>query len=220
LPGILRLLMILIDIAFWLCLAVDGRENLMLRRFIICFLLVGFVSVACAQDTWDLARTTVNGKRVAIEYGSPRLNGRTLASLMKQLPPDRIWRAGAGPVTILTTETDLLIGGKKVPAGSYSLYMHCPEKGDYSLVINKDLDNLTGTVLEKPSSDRSNRPYPHFMDYTQGIRDKEVARIPLKLTSSRKTEILIYNFEPSGSGALLTISWGDQAWTVEFQPAG
>jgi hypothetical protein len=191
----------------------------MLRRFVICFLLVGFASVACAQDVWDLARTTVNGKRVAIEYGRPRLSGRTLASLMKQLPPDRIWRAGAGPVTILTTETDLLIGGKIIPAGNYSLYMHCPEKGDYSLVINRNLEDLSGTVLEKAASDRSNRPYPHFMDYTQGIGDKEVARIPLKLISARKTEILIYNFEPSGSGALLTISWGDQAWTAEFQPA-
>ena len=120
----------------------------MLRRFVICFLFMGFVSVVCAQDLWDLARTTVNGKRVAIEYGRPKLSGRTLASLMMQLPPDRIWRAGAGPVTILTTETDLLIGGKKLRR-SYSLYMHCPEKGDYSLVINKDLDNLTGTVLRK-----------------------------------------------------------------------
>jgi len=191
----------------------------MLPRFAIYFLLVGFVSVACAQDVWDLARTTVNGKRVAIEYGRPKLSGRTLASLMTQLPPDRIWRAGAGPVTILTTETDLLIGGKKVPAGSYSLYMHCPEKGDYSLVINKDLDNLTGTVLEKPAFDRSNRPYPHFMDYTSGIKDREVARIPLKLIPSKRTEILIYNFEPSGSGALLTIWWGDQAWTADFQLA-
>ena len=49
---------------------------------------------------------------------------------MKQLPPDRIWRAGSGPVTILSTGTDLNIGGKKVVAGSYSLYMYCPEKGD------------------------------------------------------------------------------------------
>jgi hypothetical protein len=182
-------------------------------------MLLGVASIAGAQDVWDLARTTISGKRVAIEYGRPKLNGRTLDSLMKQLPPDRIWRAGAGPLTVLTTETDLLVGGKKVPAGSYSLYMHCPEKGNYALVINRDLGELTGTVLEKATPDRSNRPYPHFMDYTMGIADKELARIPLTQKPSKRTEILIYDFEPSGNGSLLTISWGDQAWTVEFQPA-
>ncbi|MGD0099664.1 MAG: DUF2911 domain-containing protein, partial [Acidobacteriota bacterium] len=61
------------------------------------------------------------------EYGRPLLKGRKLADLMKQLPPDRIWRAGSGAVTILSTETDLDIAGKRVPAGSYSLYMYCPE---------------------------------------------------------------------------------------------
>jgi hypothetical protein len=52
------------------------------------------------------------------------------------------------------------------------------------------------------------------------IADKEVARIPLKQISAPKTEVLIYSFEPSGKGALLTIRWGDQAWTAECQPAG
>jgi len=184
-----------------------------------CMVLISFIN-AYGQGAWDIARTTLGGKKVEIEYGRPVLRGRALSSLMQQLPPDRIWRAGAGPVTILSTETDLVIGGKRVPAGNYSLYMYCPEKGDYALVINRDLGEPSGDRFPKATSDRSNRPYPHFMDYTMSIADKEVARIQLKQIRSPRTEVLFYSFESAGEGALLSISWGDQTWTVEFKPAG
>jgi hypothetical protein len=118
----------------------------MLRRFIICVVILGTAAVIYGQGVWDIARTTIEGKKVAIEYGRPILKGRKLAELMKQLPPDRIWRAGAGTVTILTTETDLMIGGKKVPAGTYSLYMHCPLKGDYALIVNSPSRALERTL--------------------------------------------------------------------------
>ena len=183
-------------------------------------LLLGCAAGVFGQDVWDIARTSMGGKRVSIEYGRPTLKGRPLDSLMKQLPPDRIWRAGAGPMTILSTEADLLIGGMKVPAGNYSLYMYCPVKGDYALIVNSDIGQPPAEPLPKAASDRSNRAYPHFMDYTSSIKNLEVARIPLKLVAARKTEVLIYSFEPSGSSATLTISWGEQAWMVEILPAG
>ena len=191
----------------------------MFRRFVPWAAFLVIAAVAFGQDLWDLARTTINGKRVSIEYGRPLLKGRTVTGLMKQLPPDRIWRAGSGAVTILSTETDLLIGGRKVPAGNYSVYMYCPEKGDYALIVNSEIGQPPGTPLEKAASDRSNRSYPHFMDYSS-IKDQEVARIPLKQVSTSTSEVLIYSFEQEGKGALLKVAWGDQAWTVEIQPAG
>jgi len=190
----------------------------MLRCLFTCITVFGFTAGVFGQDLWDIARTTINGKNVNIEYGRPLLKGRKLADLMKQLPPDRIWRAGSGAVTILNTETDLNIGGKRVAAGSYSLYMYCPEKGDYALIVNREIDQPADAPLAKPASDRSNRPYPHFMDYST-IADKEAARIPLKQVSAAKSEVLIYGFEPAGNGAVLTIRWGDQAWKVEITPA-
>jgi len=190
----------------------------MLRRLLTCMIVLGFTAGVFGQDLWDIARTTINGKNVAIEYGRPLLKGRKLADLMKQLPPDRIWRAGSGAVTILSTETDLDIAGKRVPAGSYSLYMYCPEKGDYALIVNREIGQPADTPLPKSASDRSNRPYPHFMDYST-IANQEVARIPLNQIPAAKSEILIYGFEPEGNGVVLTIRWGDQAWKVEIKPA-
>jgi hypothetical protein len=192
----------------------------MIRRAVPCMFLIGIVAVVFGQEAWDIARTTINGKKVAIEYGRPILKGgRTLADLLKMLPQDRIWRAGAGPLTLLSTETDLMIGRKRVTAGNYSLYMFCPEKGDYALVVNSEIGLQPDEPLAKAASDRSNRAYPAFMDYTGSISAKEVARIPMKRASAPATQILIYDFEPSGKGVVLTIRWGDQAWSVEFQPA-
>jgi len=190
----------------------------MCRCFLTGIMVFAAAALACGQEAWDIARTTLEGKKVEIEYGRPTLKGRTLADLMKELPDDRIWRAGSGAMTILSTEADLDIAGRKVPAGSYSLYLYCPETGPYELILNADIGEPPGGMLPKAAPDRANRSWPHFMDY-QDIASREVARIPLKQVSAPRTEVLIYSFEQAASGAVLTIRWGDQAWTVQLQPA-
>ena len=47
-----------------------------------------------------------------------------------------MWRAGENQVTTLTTEGDAIIGGKKIPAGKYSLYVNAAEGEQWSLVLN------------------------------------------------------------------------------------
>ncbi|MEJ2245905.1 MAG: DUF2911 domain-containing protein [Acidobacteriota bacterium] len=192
----------------------------MFARSVVCIMILGAAFAVQAQEARDTAQTTIEGKQVTIEYGSPALKGRTLADLMKQLPADRIWRAGAGAVTTLEMESDLIMGGTKVSAGKYSLYMYCPENGDYALVINSDLGMPLGDIIPNAPPERAEQPYPHFWNYGGDIGDKEVARIPLKKISLPNTEMLKYTFQPAEKGALLSISWEKQAWTIEFQPAG
>src|SRR5947207_4071693 len=83
------------------------------------------------------ARETVtallNGKKVTVDYGRPALRGRAVKELLAQLPANRVWRAGVNEATTLTTESDVMIGGKKVPAGKYTLYLYAPETGSYEL---------------------------------------------------------------------------------------
>src|SRR5687768_8602622 len=93
----------------------------------------------------ETAKAMINGKAVSVEYGRPALGGRKMADLLGQLPADRMWRAGVDQATTLTTETDLTIGGKRVPAGKYTVYVHAPATGDYSLVLNSD----PGIALKK-----------------------------------------------------------------------
>jgi Protein of unknown function (DUF2911) len=77
---------------------------------------------------------TINGKKVTIEYSRPSMKGRKIMGGL--VPYGKVWRTGANEATTLTTETDLDIGGAKVPAGKYTLYT-LPSQGTWKLIINK-----------------------------------------------------------------------------------
>jgi hypothetical protein len=176
---------------------------------------------AFAQDKAPrgAATATVGGKKVSIDYGRPALKGRNLDDLLKQLPEDRMWRAGENQVTTLTTEGDITIGGKKVPAGKYSLYVNAPATGDWSIAINSDLGLPLIKLWDKAPDAVKNEPWPHLEGY-KNISAKEVARAPMKSgTASPAAELFTIDSKPSGKGATLTLSWGARSWAIDVQPA-
>src|SRR5574340_990977 len=180
---------------------------------------LAMAAVALAANPRGTATTTVAGKKVTVDYGRPALKGRSLEDLLKQLPADRIWRAGENQVSTLSTEGDLKIAGKPLPAGRYSLYVHAAEGGEWSLVLNKDRGVPLGQVWAQAPENRKNDPWPH-MDYTKAIADKEVVRA--KMTAAKAAapaELFTISFAPKGKGAELTLAWGAQAWSVDVQPA-
>jgi hypothetical protein len=186
-------------------------------------ILLGSGLVASAQQPpgpRDTAKATINGKAVAVEYGRPALKGRTMDKLLAELPPDRIWRAGINQVTTLTSETDLMIGGKKVPKGKYSLYLHCPADGNWSLVVNSDLGVPLGKIWAAAPANLANEPWPHLQDYQKNAGAKEIVRAPLKKgTAAAAEELFTIRFAPEKDSALLTFAWGDQTWSVDVQAA-
>ena len=141
---------------------------------------------ALAQAPRGAAVTTVSGAKVSIDYGRPALKGRSLDELMKQLPADRIWRAGENQVTTLTTEGAVTIGGKKLPAGRYSVYVHAADKGEWSLVLNKDLGVPLGKIWAQAPDAMKNEPWPHYDSYQKEIGATEIVRTKMKATKSQK----------------------------------
>lgn len=168
----------------------------------------------------DNPSVTVGGAKVAIEYGRPALGGRTVGELLATLPADnRVWRAGSEQVTTLETGADITIGGKKVPAGKYSLYIDCAEDGNYSLLVNSVLGQPLGKIYAAAPDNLKNEPWPHF-NYAKEIADQEVARIALhKATTDSKQDRFTIALSPKGDGAALTMSWGDQSWSTTIEPA-
>jgi hypothetical protein len=74
------------------------------------------------------------GKSVKIDYSSPRAKGR---KVMGELVPfGKVWRLGANEATSLVSTAALTIGGKAVPAGSYTLFV-VPEQTKWTLIISK-----------------------------------------------------------------------------------
>lgn len=164
------------------------------------------------------ASATFEGKKVTIDYGRPALKGRPMDELLKQLPADRMWRAGAAQVTTLTSETALVIGGKKVPAGKYSLYLHVPESGDYALALNKDRGQPLGEIWAEAPDNLKKELWPQ-QDYGK-IAATEVARVALrKAAPEAPSDQFTIGLTPSKAGAVLSLTWGDRSWTTDVSPA-
>jgi len=166
------------------------------------------------------ATATINGKSVTIDYGRPALKGRPLSELMKQLPEDRMWRAGDDQVTTLTTGTDLLIGGKKLPAGKYSMYVHLGEDGSRALAVNSDLGIPLIKIWDKAPANVANEPWPRLDGYQKNIADKELVRATMtKEPVKAPVDTFTIDLKPVKDGAKLNFAWGDESWSIDMMAA-
>src|SRR5262245_9926724 len=75
-----------------------------------------------------------DGKTITTEYSSPRVRGRTIFGGL--VPYGRVWILGANEATSFVPTTDVMIGGKSVPAGNYSLFA-LPNPDAWTLIVNK-----------------------------------------------------------------------------------
>lgn len=127
------------------------------------FAVALFIStVACAQapakkvvlSPRDSVSGKINGATITINYGSPSVRGRKIFGGLQ--PYDKIWRAGANEATTFQTDKDLTIGGKKLPAGKYSLFA-TPGVSEWKIIFNSQLGEWgikrTGEANDDPAKD-------------------------------------------------------------------
>jgi len=141
--------------------------------------------------------TFADGKKVAIDYSRPFAKGRKIDGGL--VPNNEPWRTGANEATSLKTDTDLVIGGTSVPAGSYTIYsLRTPDS--WKLIINKQTGQW-GTV------------------YNQ---DQDLARIDMKVSSPPSpVEQFTMSFEKTGAdSANLVLDWGTLRGTVDVKNKG
>src|SRR5664279_3309786 len=96
-----------------------------------------------------------DGKTVKIDYSSPRAKGRKIfgeASDKAVAPYGQIWRTGANESTTFVTDGNVMVGGKAVPAGSYTIFT-VPKADAWSLVISKKIGAVSYTHLRAHETD-------------------------------------------------------------------
>jgi hypothetical protein len=184
---------------------------------------VALAGAAAAQQEKaqrETQQVAFDGKKVAVEYGRPALRGRTLDELTAKLGADRIWRAGENQVTTLVTDTDLMIGGQRVPAGKYSVYVHAPAQGAWSLVVNSNPGIKLKEIYAAAPPEVADALWPRLDGYEK-IKANEVARIPLTAANpSAPVERFQIRLDPPKAGAAtLTLAWGDKGWSTTVKPA-
>jgi hypothetical protein len=84
----------------------------------------------------DSVQEVFAGKALSVVYGRPSARGRKIMGGV--VPYNQIWRTGANEATTIRTDADLVLGGKTVPRGTYSLYT-LPSKSSWQLVMNKEI---------------------------------------------------------------------------------
>ena len=173
-----------------------------------------------AESPRGNATATIGGKKITIDYGRPALKGRALADLLKQLSEDRVWRAGDDQVTTLTAETDIQIGGKKIKAGKYSVYVHLPADGSRNLLLNTDLGQPLIKLWDKAPADRANAPWPYIGNYQAKIGDKELLRAAMtKETTAAPVDLFTIDLGSAKDSAKLKLSWGEESWSIDVKAA-
>ena len=87
-------------------------------------------------------------KLVKIIYSRPQLKGR---SLDKLAPKDKVWRTGANEAAEITFYKEVTFGGKKVSAGTYSLFS-IPTDEDWTIILSNQ-KNIWGSYFYDKAED-------------------------------------------------------------------
>ena len=167
------------------------RKLLTIASSVVLVLVVAVLVVRAQQDKSKRPSPPATakcelaaGKSVTIDYSSPRKKGRAIFTDVVKY--GEIWRTGANEATTFVTNTDLMVGGTHVPAGSYTLFT-VPNKDKWTLVISKKTGEW-GT------------------DYPGQAND--LTRVDMKVsTLPSPVENFTISLEKAGNGANLNIDW-------------
>ncbi|MBC6367448.1 DUF2911 domain-containing protein [Algoriphagus sp. AK58] len=80
----------------------------------------------------------ISGKSIKVQYGSPAVKGRTIWGDL--VPYNVVWRTGANEATFVDIPQDIVVEGKSLAAGKYSLFTIPKETGAWTVIFNSDWD--------------------------------------------------------------------------------
>ena len=139
-----------------------------------------------------------DGKTIKIDYSSPRAKGRKIfgdASEKALVPYGQIWRTGANDATTFVTDTNVTVGGKAVPAGSYTIFT-VPKADAWSLAISKKTGEW-GT------------DYPG--------EKEDLVRVPMSVSkTSAPVENFTIAFDQAGGKCTLRMEWENTRASVDI----
>ncbi|HEV7919653.1 MAG TPA: DUF2911 domain-containing protein [Thermoanaerobaculia bacterium] len=129
---------------------------------------------------------------ITISYSRPGVKGRSIWGSL--VPYGQVWRTGANEATTIQFSTDVTVGGKQLPAGTYSLHT-IPGRDSWLIVLNSDT-NLWGSFDFDPA--------------------KDLLRFEAKPEAAPFTEWLTFDFaDPGPETAKIVLRWEKIA--VPFQ---
>jgi hypothetical protein len=157
------------------------------------------------------------GKWIEVDYGRPIKRGREALFGSgpdygkKLIEPAPVWRAGANKTTRLTTEVPLLIGGKRVEPGTYSIFVDLKE-GAWTFIVSKQPAAEKYDPKDKSGATWGAERYDAKFD---------VARAPMKNTKLAHSvdQFTIGFVDMTDKGGAIAMAWDKDAAFVDFAVA-
>lgn len=171
-------------------------------------LLLALVApVAEAQDLHSsrrpspmgMARITLGDAYVFVVYSRPYERGRDNIFGTEEsealVPYGQIWRTGANEATQITSTTDLMVAGQKLPAGTYSVFT-TPGASEWQVHFNKTL-GLSGTGYFADGE---------FTPVDVAATNALTVTVPAG-ASDEKVDQLTISFDKTDAGADMVLAW-------------
>ena len=153
------------------------------------------------------------GKWIEVTYGRPIKRGRDVfgsgANYGKIANPDApVWRAGANVSTQLKTEVPLVINGKTVAPGTYTMFIDL-KPNNWTLIVSR----------WKAQADYDPNNKAEIWGAYGYTQDKDVVRAPMKVeTLPHSHEELSWEFlDVTDAGGTLAIMWDKTMASVPFK---
>jgi hypothetical protein len=168
-------------------------------------------SAAEATGRYNERGTYIGGKWIEIRYGRPIKRGRDLfgpADFGEALNDGApVWRAGANVSTRLITELPLVVGGKRIAPGEYTIFIDL-KRNDWTLIVSS-------WPAQTTYDDKNKQALWGAYDYTP---DKDIARLPMKVENlPHAFEQLSWEFlDITDSGGRLAMLWDKKLASVPF----
>ena len=164
-----------------------------LRRFVVAVVMLMNITVtALSQQGRGKAEATIKGKKISIDYGRPSLQGRDMLGLAK---PGMVWRLGMDEATEIQTAATLVVAGKELKPGKYTLWAKKTGAMDWTLAFHP----MTGVWGDPP------------------LENGYVAQTPLKQERAQNSsERLTISIADKAGDAAITIRWGTAQLTGTF----
>lgn len=150
------------------------------------------VPLLAQESNRGTAEATVNSKKVSINYGRPSLKGR---DMLAKAEVGTVWRVGMNQATEIESTGDLVVAGKELKAGKYSLWVKKTGPDTWILAFHPK----TGIWGAPP------------------LREGYIAELPLKLEKTADSaEQLAINLVGKDDNAEILIHWGTAMLSGSF----
>ena len=171
------------------------------------------VEVGGHYDPKAAEPTYIGGKWIEITYGRPILRGRDVfgsgATYGKVANPDQpVWRAGANVTTQLKTEVPLVINGKTVAPGTYTVFVDL-KPNSWTFILS------TWKAQTRYDPNNKNEIWGAY-GYTP---DKDVVRALMKMENLPHSHAqMSWEFvDMTDAGGALAVMWEKTAGVVNFK---